>query len=68
MEIWLEKDALSGVIYPITSMFDVPLMVARSKHRQLRSVADRQLPVNIVQMDFDSALAQIQLPTDMFVA
>jgi len=29
VEIWLEKDALSGVIYPITSMFDVPLMVAR---------------------------------------
>jgi len=29
VEIWLEKDALSGVIYPITSMYDVPLMVAR---------------------------------------
>jgi hypothetical protein len=29
VEIWLEKDALSGVIYPITSQFDVPLMVAR---------------------------------------
>jgi hypothetical protein len=29
LEIWLEKDALSGVIYPITSMYDVPLMVAR---------------------------------------
>jgi hypothetical protein len=28
-KIWLEKDALSGVIYPITSMLDVPLMVAR---------------------------------------
>jgi hypothetical protein len=29
IEIWLEKDALSGVIYPVTEMFDVPLMVAR---------------------------------------
>jgi hypothetical protein len=29
VEIWLEKDALSGVIYPVTSMYDVPLMVAR---------------------------------------
>ena len=29
VEIWLEKDALSGVVYPITSEFDVPLMVAR---------------------------------------
>src|SRR5215813_8040015 len=28
-EIWLEKDALSGVVYPVTSMYDVPLMVAR---------------------------------------
>ena len=28
-EIWLEKDALAGVILPVTSMYDVPLMVAR---------------------------------------
>ncbi|MGE4370103.1 MAG: hypothetical protein AB7E12_10520 [Burkholderiaceae bacterium] len=28
-EVWLEKDALSGVIWPITSKYDVPLMVAR---------------------------------------
>ena len=28
-EIWLEKDALAGVIYPVTAMYDVPLMVAR---------------------------------------
>ncbi len=28
-EVWLEKDALSGVVYPVTSMYDVPLMVAR---------------------------------------
>jgi hypothetical protein len=29
VEVWLEKDALSGVIYPITQLYDVPLMVAR---------------------------------------
>jgi hypothetical protein len=29
VEIWLEKDALAGVLYPVTSMYDVPLMVAR---------------------------------------
>jgi hypothetical protein len=29
VEIWLEKDALSGVVTPITKKFDVPLMVAR---------------------------------------
>jgi hypothetical protein len=29
VEIWCEKDALAGVIYEVTSEFDVPLMVAR---------------------------------------
>jgi len=28
-EAWCEKDALAGVIYPVTSEYDVPLMVAR---------------------------------------
>lgn len=29
VEVWLEKDALAGVIYPVTSDYDVPLMVTR---------------------------------------
>jgi len=29
VEIWCEKDALAGVIYPVTEEFDVPLMVSR---------------------------------------
>jgi hypothetical protein len=29
VEVWLEKDALAGVVYPVTDMYDVPLMVAR---------------------------------------
>jgi hypothetical protein len=29
VEIWIEKDALSGVVYPVTSEYDVPLMSAR---------------------------------------
>jgi hypothetical protein len=29
IEIWVEKDALAGVVYPVTSEYDVPLMVAR---------------------------------------
>jgi hypothetical protein len=29
VEVWLEKDALAGVVMPITAMYDVPLMVAR---------------------------------------
>ena len=28
-EIWLEKEALSGVLYPVTAQWDVPLMVCR---------------------------------------
>ena len=29
VEVWLEKDALLGVLYPVTSKWDVPLMVTR---------------------------------------
>ncbi len=29
VEVWLEKDALAGVVYPVTATYDVPLMVAR---------------------------------------
>ncbi len=29
VEVWLEKDALAGVVYDITSTYDVPLMVTR---------------------------------------
>ena len=29
IEIWLEKDALSGVFYGVTSKWDIPLMVSR---------------------------------------
>jgi hypothetical protein len=29
VEVWLEKDALAGVVLPVTQRFDVPLMVAR---------------------------------------
>lgn len=29
VEVWLEKEALSGVMYPITAQWDVPLMVTR---------------------------------------
>lgn len=29
VEIWAEKDAITGVIYPVTNQFDVPLMVSR---------------------------------------
>lgn len=29
IEVWFEKDALAGVVLPITAKYDVPLMVSR---------------------------------------
>lgn len=29
VEIWTEKDAIRGVVYPVTSDYDVPLLIAR---------------------------------------
>jgi hypothetical protein len=29
VEIWLEKDALAGVVIPVTALYDVPLMVTK---------------------------------------
>jgi hypothetical protein len=29
VEIWIEKDALAGTIFPVTAEYDVPLLVAR---------------------------------------
>ncbi len=29
VEVWLEKDALAGVLFPVTGSYDVPLMVTR---------------------------------------
>jgi len=60
VEVWLEKDALSGVVYPVTSLFDVPLMVARG-HPSLsflygaaEYIADLDVPTYIYHLgDFD---------------
>ena len=60
VEIWLEKDALSGVIYPVTSQFDVPLMVARGYaslsflHGAAEYIASLEVPAYIFHLgDFD---------------
>jgi len=60
VEIWLEKDALSGVIYPITAAYDVPLMVARGYasltflHEAAEYIADLDIPTFIYHFgDFD---------------
>ena len=60
VEVWLEKDALSGVIYPITSKYDVPLMVARGYaslsflHSAAEYINDLEVPAYIYHLgDFD---------------
>src|SRR5262245_2108913 len=60
VEIWLEKDALAGVVYPVTSMYDVPLMVARGYaslsflHSAAEAINDLDVPAYIYHFgDFD---------------
>jgi hypothetical protein len=60
VEVWLEKDALSGVVYPATGAFDVPLMVARGYaslsflHSAAEQIADLDVPAHIYHLgDFD---------------
>jgi hypothetical protein len=60
VEVWLEKDALSGVVLPVTSLYDVPLMVARGYaslsflHSAAEFINDLDVPVWIYHFgDFD---------------
>lgn len=60
VEIWLEKDALAGVISPITYAYDVPLMVARGYaslsflHSAAENIAAAGKPASIYHLgDFD---------------
>jgi hypothetical protein len=62
VEIWLEKDALAGVLMPVTSEYDVPLMVARGYaslsflHSAGDYIADLDVPTFICHFgDFDPA-------------
>jgi hypothetical protein len=60
VEIWLEKDALAGVILPVTTTYDVPLMVARGYaslsflHSAADAIGDLDVPTYIYHLgDFD---------------
>src|SRR5271154_2557906 len=60
VEIWLEKDALSGVVYPVTSLYDAPLMVARGYawlsflHGAADYIKELEVPTYLYHMgDFD---------------
>ncbi len=60
VEIWLEKDALSGVLLPVTSLYDVPLMVARGYaslsflHSAAEEIVENDAPTFIYHLgDYD---------------
>jgi hypothetical protein len=60
VEIWLEKDALSGVVSPVTYAYDVPLMVTRGYaslsflHGAAEEIKERTWPTYIYHLgDFD---------------
>ena len=60
VEIWLEKDALAGVVYGVTAEFDVPLMVSRGYsslsylHGAAEQIADIDKPTYIYYFgDYD---------------
>jgi hypothetical protein len=60
VEIWLEKDALSGVVFPVTANYDVPLMIARGYssitflHASADFISDLAVPAYIYHVgDFD---------------
>ncbi len=51
VEVWLEKDALAGVLYDVTSEWDVPLMVTRGYpslsflYTAAEAIAEQEKPV-----------------------
>jgi hypothetical protein len=60
VEVWLEKDALAGVVYDVTDAFDVPLMVTRGYaslsflHSAAMAIAASGVPSFIYHLgDFD---------------
>jgi hypothetical protein len=60
VEVWLEKDALSAVVFDVTGEFDVPLMVARGYaslsflHEAAEVISEQDRPAHIYHLgDFD---------------
>jgi hypothetical protein len=56
VEVWLEKDALAGVVMPVTATYDVPLMVARGYaslsflHTAAKYIRDLDIPTYIYHL------------------
>jgi hypothetical protein len=62
VEVWLDKDALAGAVYPVTAEYDVPLMVYRGFSSEtfaweaVQAHGDEDRPVVILHVgDFDRA-------------
>ena len=60
VEVWLEKDALAGSVEPVTSAYDVPLMVARGYaslsflHAAAEKIAGLDVPTYLYHLgDYD---------------
>jgi hypothetical protein len=55
IEIWLEKEALAGVVLPVTSEYDVPLMIAKGYpslsflHEAASEMAEQDRPCFVYQ-------------------
>jgi hypothetical protein len=62
VEIWVEKDALAGVLFPVTAEYDAPLMVTRGyssetfAYEAVMAHEDEDRPIHIYYLgDFDRA-------------
>ena len=71
VEIWLEKDALSGVLYDVTSEWDVPLMVTRGYpslsflHEAARDIQEQAKPAHLFYFgDYDPSGLDIPRATE----
>lgn len=60
VEIWLEKDALAGVLYAVTGAYDVPLMVTRGYpsltflYEAAQTIRETGLPTHLYYLgDYD---------------
>jgi hypothetical protein len=71
VEIWLEKDALAGVLYEVTQHWDVPLMVTRGYpslsylHEAAESIAAENKPAYLYYFgDYDPSGLDIPRATE----
>jgi hypothetical protein len=52
VEVWCEKDALAGVILPVTAKYDVPLMVSRGFASETSVTRPSPPPTTIAPITF----------------